>query len=160
MVALLERPWPIEKPCKGCRAEPGSRGLIRKTTDQNCLYCRECGTYNEYNVPKARTGEPQRTIKSRPDLPVGMRARILRLDGYRCFLCGRGAEQGVFLDVAHALSIKEGRALGVSDDELNDVEGNLFACCEECNHDMGTRSFDPRQYLRLMLARTRRGQQQ
>lgn len=145
-------PWKLREPCRKCHDESRD-GIIRKAGPQTSAYCALC-LEHAYMVPKHETGEAPRSLRSRPDLG-GMRDHILKLDGYRCFLCGRGSEQGVFLQIAHALSRSEGLALGVPAREL-DSAGNLFACCEECNSDMGSLSVDPKFYLRLMMARIRR----
>lgn len=152
----IKEPYAMRGPCQWCEKE-GERvtdGYIRPSGGQDVVRCMRCDRQC-YNAPKKETGKPQRTFRSRPDLPIGLRGRILELDGYRCFMCGRGSEHGVFLDVAHAISIHDGREAGINLELLNE-EGNLFSCCEECNHDTGKLSVNPKLWIRLMLFRNRK----
>lgn len=149
-----QRPWPLEKQCRECGAEPGSPGFIRKSGDQNCLYC-SCGKYNYYNVPKAKTGEPVNHIKTRADLKPGQRTRILERDGAACLLCKRSDTP---LHIAHVLSVHDIKQHNIINIAEND-DANLFVCCQECNLDMRERSVEAQIFLHLIAVRTRRGQQ-
>jgi 5-methylcytosine-specific restriction endonuclease McrA len=154
------QPFTMRKPCRFCLEEnepvETTDGAMRSRNGQDVVRCRRCARQC-YNAPRSETGKPQRTIKSRPGLKFGQRERILERDGARCWLCGRDPIQhGVILVIAHAVSVKEGREQGATDEELfNDA--NLFAACEECNAEMGSRSLEPRLLYRVLLARIRRG---
>ena len=72
-------------------------------------------------------------------------------DNNICIECGRFPPV-VMLQVGHLVSVDEGHAIGVTDDELN-ADENLYCVCEECNVGRSSRSVKPTMYLRLMLAR-------
>ena len=58
---------------------------------------------------------------------------ILERDGYICAWCGADLrEHGVTASVDHGVSLKDGRAEGWTDAELNDPS-NLAAACRSCN---------------------------
>ena len=58
---------------------------------------------------------------------------ILERDGYICAWCGTDLrEHGVTASVDHVVSLKDGRAEGWTDAELNDPS-NLAAACRSCN---------------------------
>ena len=134
-------PWPLKNPCKACGAPAGGPGYLKKVGDQNCLRCAQCDTYNGFNVPKRETGEPQRHVSSRPGIKPGQRARILERDGYRCKMCGKGADQSL-LHIGHLLSVADAELVGAPD-EILWCDGNLYTACEECNLGQGSRSVDP-----------------
>ena len=59
--------------------------------------------------------------------------RILERDGYICAWCGADLrERGVTASVDHIVSLKDGRAEGWTNQELNDPS-NLAAACRSCN---------------------------
>lgn len=53
-----------------------------------------------------------------------LRYQVLSRDGFRCKACGRGAENGIKLQVDHAVPVDWGGT--------NDIS-NLVTLCEECN---------------------------
>ncbi|ORA43412.1 hypothetical protein BST21_21890 [Mycolicibacterium celeriflavum] len=55
-------------------------------------------------------------------------------DKRACFVCGR---KNVHLDIGHIISIREGRAHGLSETELF-ADDNLVAMCPECNAGQGS----------------------
>lgn len=61
---------------------------------------------------------------SRKSVSNKLRFEVLHRDNYRCRACGRGAEDGVKLQVDHIVPVDWG-----GDTELS----NLQALCEECN---------------------------
>ncbi len=67
-------------------------------------------------------------VYQRRMMTASMRYEIMRRDGFRCVLCGRGAEDGVKLHVDHILPVSKGGKTEV---------GNLRTLCSECN--MGKR---------------------
>lgn len=52
------------------------------------------------------------------------RFRIMRRDGFKCCLCGRGAKDGVELQVDHKIAFSRGGS---------DKDGNLWTLCQPCN---------------------------
>jgi 5-methylcytosine-specific restriction endonuclease McrA len=136
--------YAMRAPCRFCGVLDGE---LRPTNGQNCVYCAGCGKL-AYNAPKSETGEPQRSVSTRPDIKPGQRARILMRDLARCVLCGATGN----LHVGHVLSVDEGRKQGATDAELFD-DKNLACLCEECNLGLGRASFDPLIWLRLLRAR-------
>lgn len=157
MSVTVMPPYTMREPCRWCLKEGVEVhvGAIIPSNGQDVVRCKRCNRQC-YNAPRAETGKPQRNIRSRPDLSFGQRERILRRDSARCFLCGRDpAQHGVILNVAHVLSVHEGRAMGVEDEILFD-DANLVAACEECNQGMGKFSLEPRIWLALCRAQMRR----
>jgi len=67
---------------------------------------------------------------ARPQLPRSRRFAVLRRDGFRCRLCGRGAESNppVELEVDHIVPVSKGGG---------HEESNLRALCRECNRGKG-----------------------
>lgn len=135
----------MRAPCRHCGHQ---KGRLEPTNGQNCVYCLRCGRH-AYNAPKTETGEPQRTVRTRPDIKPSKRARILQRDSYRCVLCGHADWP---LHIGHCISVEEGLAAGANETELYDDE-NLAAMCEECNSGLGSGSVDLRLMLRLLRIR-------
>lgn len=66
----------------------------------------------------------------RAKMSVKLRYSILQRDGFRCQICGRGAEDGVKLHVDHIIPVSKGGKT---------VENNLRTLCEDCNLGKGAR---------------------
>jgi hypothetical protein len=66
------------------------------------------------------------TTRKRAKMSRGKRFRILRRDGFRCKMCGRGPDdaEGIILHVDHKMPLAKG---GTDEDE------NLWTLCNECN---------------------------
>jgi len=144
------QPYHMSRPCKCGSLD----GFIRKSGPGNSVRCSVCWEY-VYAAPKSETGEEVRNVRSRPDLKIGQRERILERDNGFCQLCGRSSMHGVILHVAHALSVADARHLDVSQEIYMD-DSNLFAACEECNLGIGDRSLEPRLMAKLLYARVAR----
>jgi 5-methylcytosine-specific restriction endonuclease McrA len=79
------------------------------------------------SAPKATVNEPTPKPRSnRPKMSKSKRFAILRRDGFRCKLCGRGPDDGddVVLHVDHRMPVAKG---GDSTDD------NLWTLCADCN---------------------------
>lgn len=63
-----------------------------------------------------------------PEFDEELKERVKQLDGYRCQICGKGAEDGVTLDVHHW---KENRGMGGK--ESVNQPGNLITLCRKCH---------------------------
>lgn len=59
------------------------------------------------------------------ELAVGIRFDVFNRDGFRCRYCGRGPEQGVFLEADHVVPRSAGGP---------DTLANLVTACWDCNH--------------------------
>ncbi|MBQ3295380.1 MAG: HNH endonuclease [Erysipelotrichaceae bacterium] len=68
---------------------------------------------------RKRTKEYQRSLMS-----AGLRYDVMKRDGFRCVLCGRGADNGVKLHVDHILPVSKGGKT---------VMNNLRTLCSDCN---------------------------
>lgn len=150
-------PYQMTRPCLACLKTGVSvmEGTLKTVNGQDTVRCNRCGGL-VYNAPRSETGKPQRAVKTREGLSLGQRERILERDGTRCVLCGCDPQNhNVILVVAHAVSVAEGRFLGVSDDDLSD-DANLFVACEACNAGMASRSLEPKIMARLVVARINR----
>jgi 5-methylcytosine-specific restriction endonuclease McrA len=137
-----------------CRQCGNATGYIETRGGQDCVFCGQCGRF-QYNAPRAETGREVRSLRTRPDLAVGQRTRILDRDGGRCVLC-HSADRP--LDVGHLVSVAEGREFGLTDDELFSDE-NLAAMCAPCNSGYSARSVNPRLVaasVRAAIARSAR----
>lgn len=148
-------PYIMREPCKWCMRDDGvphMEGVLGHSNGQATVRCLRCDRV-AYNAPKSETGAPQTKIRSREGLKFGQRERILEACGARCWLCGADpVRDGVQLDIAHAISLAEGRLAGLEDDWLNS-DANLFPACLTCNAEMKTRSLDVRMYVRFLLAK-------
>ncbi len=67
--------------------------------------------------------------KSRLPLPASLRYQILSRDGQKCTICGKGASDGVVLEVDHIKHVSKGGT--------NDLS-NLRTLCDGCNRGRGT----------------------
>lgn len=151
------QPFTMSMPCKFPACGGNRDGFIRKSGPNNTARCSRCFQF-QYCPSKAETGEAVRSINSREDLSEDTRERILKLDNYRCLMCGRAAADGVILHVAHIVSVKECQRLEIDPEQYNS-DGNLFACCEEDNLKQSWRSLDQRFWMTVMLRRSRKGRQ-
>ena len=68
----------------------------------------------------------------RQKMSAGLRYDILKRDGYKCKICGRGAEDGVKLHVDHIVPIVKGGKT---------VPENLQTLCQDCNLGKGIKDF-------------------
>lgn len=127
-------------------------GTIRTKNGQDCVYCRNCGRYAGYNAPRTETGRAVRSLRTRPDIKPGQRARVLDRDNGACIVCHR---TDVPLDVGHIVSVAEGRQLGMTDTQLFDDE-NLAAMCQSCNSGFNAVSINPRLFAATVIARINR----
>ncbi len=123
-------------------------GVIRERNGQDCVFCARCDRWC-YNAPKSETGKPQRRVQTREAMAPAQRARVIARDGGRCWMCG---DSSAILHVGHILSVIDGKALGASEDELNDDE-NLVTMCEACNLGLGSKSMPLRLFLLILRAR-------
>jgi 5-methylcytosine-specific restriction endonuclease McrA len=145
--------YTLRAPCSSCGELSRGRGP-RAVNGQAVVYCATCRRF-AYNAPKSETGTPQRRLRSREDLRVGQRERILERDNATCLSCGRRPPE-VILHVAHMISVADCIALGgFGSDDYND-DSNLYTACEECNLRQGRRSLPPSHMIRMILLHNRR----
>ena len=117
----------MREPCRQCgeiagqAEEKNGQEVIRCVSGGHYCYCR----------PKAESGKPVRTVRTRPNLKPSVRWRVLERDGHRCLSCGRTGP-GVVLDVDHFLPLGHPLADGLSEEELWE-DSNLVTLCEPCN---------------------------
>lgn len=102
---------------------------------QDVVRCSACDEF-AYNAPRVETGRPRRSVRTRPDISPGQRARILERAGGACELCHHRDRP---LHVGHLLSVEDGLVLAVPKWLLRDDE-NLAAICAEENLGQGRRS--------------------
>lgn len=107
------------KRCAGCgETKSGDQfplGQIVIAKRPLCIRCSQEGRKPQSRHPKHRG----RSIS------LGLRFTILKRDNYHCRLCGRGAEDGVKLEVDHRRAWSHGGA---------DTHDNLWTLCFDCNH--------------------------
>ena len=120
----------MRAPCRFCGCLVGR---IRPSSNQDCVYCRDCGRF-QYNAPRTETGREQRTLQSVRHVTPSQRSRVLERAHSRCETCGRDGE----LTMGHILSVKDGFDF-LTDVQLNSDE-NLIAQCAECNSGQGVRA--------------------
>lgn len=134
----------MRQPCR-C----GNRtGRIETRNGQDCVFCSTCDRHC-YNAPRAETGREVRSLRTRPDIKPGQRARILERDNSTCVLCHR---TGIELDVGHLISVDSGRKAGLEEGDLHDDE-NLAAMCQPCNSGLAARPVSLRFAIALLWAR-------
>lgn len=70
--------------------------------------------------------QARRYLESRRsvEIAVGLRFDVFARDGFRCRYCGRGPEQGVYLEADHVIPRSEGGP---------DTLANLVTACWDCN---------------------------
>lgn len=115
----------MRAPCPRCAC---TEGTIVTRNGQDCVFCQGCNTW-AYNAPRAETGREVRSLRTRPAISPGKRARILLRDNGTCVLCHRA---DVPIDIGHLISVNAGRNSGMTDFALFDDE-NLAAMCQPCN---------------------------
>lgn len=137
-------PFSLRATC-GC----GSlEGYLDPRNGQDCVFCARCHRF-QYNAPKIETGKKERSVQTTHELVTpSKRAGVLERASARCELCGTSSN----LHVSHIISVSDGYAVGLSDEDINSSE-NLACLCEECNLGMGRRSFSPRIYAILLHRR-------
>jgi len=127
----LGKEFEMRRPCV-CGS---TTGHIIKTNGQNVVRCSACDRHC-YNAPKSETGEPQATVRTRPNFKPSQKARILMRDQNTCAVCHSDKNP---LHVGHIISVDDGLELGMTEEELySDL--NLVATCDECNLGQGRRS--------------------
>ena len=109
----------------GCPECGSTAGTISPINGQDVVRCAQCGRYC-YNAPRTETGRPPRSLRARPQIPPSQSRRIFVRDRRTCLLCGRHDRP---LVIGHIISVREGRAYGLSDAELYHDE-NLTAMCQ------------------------------
>lgn len=139
--------YQMRAPCKRCGDEAGR---VERRATQDCVYCGSCGQFC-YNAPRAETGNPVAHVRTRHDISVSQRARILSRDVYRCVFCGADGREAE-LHVAHLVSVHDGPDLGLTDRDLQSDE-NLIASCNACNLGLGKRSVSVRLIAALVHRR-------
>jgi len=132
--------WPLRAPCKRCGFEVGT---ITTKQGQDVVTC-TCGLYS-HAAPKAETGREQRTLRTRPDIKPGQRARIFLRDGAACYMCHRDDTQ---LDVGHLIAVDLGRKGGMTDEEIWH-DDNLVVMCAACNSGLSNAPIPLRLAMRV-----------
>jgi hypothetical protein len=127
-------------------------GVIVTKGGQDTVRCSKCGQYAGYNAPRTETGRPPRSLRSRPDISPSQRSRILSMYNSMCAMSNHSDRP---LHVAHWISVRDGRRLGLSDAELFDDE-NLLVLCDECNSGQGDETLPLRFMAKVLRARIAR----
>ena len=140
----IVRVHPLCKPCRCGATEASGFGFVVPRANNNALHCLACGTWN-WNVSNADLGIAPEVPGARPRISEGLRMRVFEDAGHVCLYHGGAGD----LHVGHALSVSEGRQLGLGDDVLFDW-WNLFAICERCNLALNSRSVKPSTYITLI----------
>jgi len=116
-------------------------------------YCTTCGTKQHAGwLQKTSIGMKPRSVQTTHQMiRPKIRASIIERASARCEICG---VRGVLMHIGHFLSVVEGIAAGLTDEEINSDE-NLFCCCEECNLGQGRRPVSIRILAAIIRARVR-----
>lgn len=147
------RSHPLRAPCVGCG---GLEGVIERRNGQACVFCRSCGRF-AYNAPRTETGERQRSAMTvHNGIKPKVHAAVIIRAGRRCELCGAPAAGTEGLMVDHMLSVNDGLKLGLTEDQLNNIE-NLAALCPACNHGKGRTTLPLYLVVAIIKARTAGG---
>lgn len=141
----------MREACRGCDHEFGR--IVEKGA-QDCVYCLDCGRHC-YNAPRTETGKKVRSVQTVHEaIKPKLRVRVLTGANGRCQLCGKGPDSGATMHVSHMVSVKQGMALGMTDEEMNS-EANLICACDECNLGLGQETIPLRLALAMIMAKTR-----
>lgn len=140
----------MRAPCPACG---WGEGYVTETNGQDVIRCCRCNRW-VYNRPKAESGKPQRTVRTRPEIKPSTKARILERDNYTCVMCHAVDKP---LHVGHLLSVDEGKRVGASEAELF-ADENLAAMCEECNLGQSAATISLRLMYQILQARNRRAE--
>jgi 5-methylcytosine-specific restriction endonuclease McrA len=124
---MTEPAFPMRAPCRKCGH---ANGVSDDRNGQDTIYCAACNSY-AYNRPKTESGQPTRSVRSRPNMKPKTRQRVLAVHHHRCFNCGRAAPD-VILHVDHFIPLAAATRCGI-DPEFIESEVNLVPLCEECN---------------------------
>ncbi len=143
----------MRAPCRyGCGS---TDGRIETRSGQDCVICLGCDRH-QYNAPRTETGRAVRSLRTRPNIKPGQRARILDRDNATCVICHSASRE---LDTGHLISREDGLALGLSEAQI-DSDDNLAAMCGPCNSGYSGRSVNPRIMAALLAARAARQNQE
>jgi 5-methylcytosine-specific restriction endonuclease McrA len=145
---VQKNPHPLRKPCIICEK---TQGYIIEKGSQDTVYCANCNTF-QYNAPRLETGKPVRSVKTRENIKSALRAKVIIRANRKCELCGKSCEKAS-LHAGHLLSLEDGKAQGLSEEELT-VEENLAAMCDECNLGLGKKTVPLWLVLGIFKART------
>jgi 5-methylcytosine-specific restriction endonuclease McrA len=145
------QPYRMREPCRFC-GEPES-GTVSRVNGQAVVRCGSCERA-VYNAPRTETGEQQRSVSTvHAGIKPKLRSRVLIRAGRRCELCGKPVEATAGLHVDHLLSVEDGLAQGLTEQQLNHIE-NLAAFCEECNLGKGRTTLPLWLVVAIIKART------
>jgi 5-methylcytosine-specific restriction endonuclease McrA len=86
------------------------------------------GSVININQEDLKTPTAEWVYNERIKLTAGLSWRILKRDNFRCCICGKGAEEGVKLEVDHKRPVKK---WGKTEEE------NLWTMCGSCNRGKG-----------------------
>lgn len=137
----------MRKPCDKCGHTEGS---ITETNAQDVVRCLACNKY-QYNAPRTETGRAVRTVSTTHEaIKPKQRARIIERDCGHCVACGAVNN----LHIGHVVSVKDGHALSLSDEDINS-DDNLVTLCAECNLGWGDRSMRANLYVAILIRRQR-----
>jgi 5-methylcytosine-specific restriction endonuclease McrA len=137
----------MREPCRFCRNATGTMEMKNGQDTVRCAWCnKHC-----YNAPKSETGREQRSLRTRPNIKVSQRSRILLRDNATCILCHR---TDIAIDIGHIISVQDGRAEGMTDTELFHDE-NLATMCDSCNSGLSSETLPLRILISVLKARIR-----
>lgn len=137
----------MREPCTNCGE---TNGIMTTVNGQDTVRCGWCGKHC-YNAPKSETGREPRTLRTRPQMKVSQRSRILLRDNGACIICHR---RDIDLEVGHLISVKDGKAAGLTDAQLYSDE-NLAAMCAACNSGISGETIPLRFLAAVLEARLR-----
>ena len=139
-------PHMLRRPCGKCG---DTRGVIKPRGFQDCVFCRGCQAF-QYNAPRVETGRELRSVQTvHSAIKPKLRARVLMRANLSCEICHAWSRE---LQIGHLISVADGIAHGLSDDDINSEE-NLAAMCAECNSGIGKQTVPLR--LAVVMIRTR-----
>jgi hypothetical protein len=139
-------------PCPKCGLPAGTVGYAEWSGPQLIGRC-PSGHYVKC-VPKTESGLKPRSLQTTHQaIKPKQRMRIVTRANGRCETCGRRTEE---LQVGHVVSVDDGHANRLTDDEINSDE-NLCAMCPECNSGLGSETLPLKVFLNILMARLRTG---
>jgi HNH endonuclease/Homing endonuclease associated repeat len=107
----------------------GRTPTVREIIPREKVYRKRFGSYNQAVLlaglePNLQL-PPSYLDNDRPRIPLALRFRVLRRDGFRCQYCGGTPQDGYLLHVDHKIPVSKGGET---------TEENLVTACSLCNN--------------------------
>lgn len=138
-----------------CRCGHSGGVDLREAGRHVAAHCRACSSYIKF-VSRAELGLAPRSLRTRENVSVHTRARILARDNFMC-LCGHHDITSGTLDVDHLIPVELAKRVDLADDFI-ESDDNLTTLCEACNSGKAINLPTARLIARIQLIRARQAE--